>query len=377
MTQKKAIAAGHICVDITPSFQGKKVHSVGELLLPGKLINVGAATVSTGGSVANTGLAMKKLGADVSLMGKVGEDAFGKVILNVAAGYGAEGGMIVDPTSATSYSVVLAMPGVDRIFLHCTGANDTFCADDIPEEALKEASLFHFGYPPLMAQMYRDGGDGLLKVLQKAKQAGCVTSLDMAAVDPESEAGQEDWKQILEKILPWVDIFVPSVEELCFMLDREHYEAWNKRASGGDLTECLDLEKDVVPLADRLMQMGPGIIMIKCGVPGLYYRTTGADTFDELAEKLGLQTDEWAGREGFEKSFVPDQVLSGTGCGDTSIAAFLTSIMRGYSLEKSVALAAATGACCVASYDALGGLKSLDELERRIAAGWEKIGAEE
>ena len=61
-------------------FRTEKSTASGELLSPGKLLEVGAADVHTGGSVANTGLAMKKLGADVSLMGKVGKDAFGNMI---------------------------------------------------------------------------------------------------------------------------------------------------------------------------------------------------------------------------------------------------------------------------------------------------------
>ena len=83
MEKKKVIAAGHICLDITPMFPDRKVQHPGELLSPGKLLEVGAADVHTGGSVANTGLAMKKLGADVSLMGKVGKDAFGNMILDI------------------------------------------------------------------------------------------------------------------------------------------------------------------------------------------------------------------------------------------------------------------------------------------------------
>ena len=67
---KKVIVAGHICIDITPVFQGKSVSNVGDILKPGKLIQMGKAEVSTGGAVANTGLGMKILGADVTLMGK-------------------------------------------------------------------------------------------------------------------------------------------------------------------------------------------------------------------------------------------------------------------------------------------------------------------
>jgi len=36
-------------------------------------------------------------------------------------------------------------------------------------------------------------------------------------------------------------------------------------------------------------------------------------------------------------------------------------------------LAAATGASCVAAYDALSGLKSFEELKKKIEEGWEKV----
>ena len=64
---KKVIVAGHICIDITPEIKGKPAGSIQDLFSPGSLINVGAADIHTGGLVANTGLAMKFLGADVSL----------------------------------------------------------------------------------------------------------------------------------------------------------------------------------------------------------------------------------------------------------------------------------------------------------------------
>lgn len=60
-------------------------------------------------------------------------------------------------------------------------------------------------------------------------------------------------------------------------------------------------------------------------------------------------------------------MLSGTGAGDTSIAAFLTAVLAGYSPEMSMHLAAAAGASCVAAYDALSGLKPFAELEQRIS----------
>ena len=95
-----------------------------------------------------------------------------------------------------------------------------------------------------MQSMYENDGKELLKIMKKAKDAGAATSLDMASVDETSDAGGADWEKILESVLPYVDFFVPSVEELCYMLDRERFHEWQERAAGRDITEILDIEKD-------------------------------------------------------------------------------------------------------------------------------------
>lgn len=386
-TPKKAVIAGHICLDITPLFpqqwtpcpaenpvESLKPAALDEIMIPGKLIHMEGVDVHTGGAVANTGLGMKILGADVKLMGKIGNDEFGKIILRILKQYGYDGSedMIRTDEIGTSYSVVLALPDIDRIFLHSPGANDTFCCQDLNFKTISEAALFHFGYPPLMYRMYERDGEELLQIFQKVKSYNTATSLDLAAVDAASEAGKADWEKILSKVLPYVDFFVPSVEELCFMLDRERYEEWLKRAEGADVTFFLDIEKDVKPLADKLLAMGAKVILIKCGAPGLYYRTAEEKALQGIGEKVGLQPALWAEKEGFERSYRPDRVLSGTGAGDTSIAAFLTAMLQGKKAEDCVRLAAATGASCVESYDALSGLRQFTELEQKINAGWEK-----
>lgn len=371
--KKKVIAAGHICLDITPVFPGKSTARLGDILSPGKLVNVGQADVHTGGSVANTGLAMKFFGADVSLMGKIGDDPFGEIVRNILKAHGAEQGLLVSGQESTSYTVVLAVPGIDRMFLHNPGANHTFHTEDIPQEELEKAALFHFGYPPLIKSMYENDGAELQKMMKRAKACGAATSLDFAAIEPGSEADSADWGRILGNVIPYVDFLVPSVEELCYMLDRERFVQWQERAKGRDITEILDIEKDVRPLADRCMELGAKILLIKCGAPGIYYQTASQGTLEKIGEKLELDVSQWADLRGFEKSYVPDRVLSGTGAGDTSIAAFLTAVLAGYSPEMSMHLAAAAGASCVAAYDALSGLKPFAELEQRIQKGWDKI----
>ena len=370
--EKKAVVAGHICIDITPVFPEKEIRQVNEVLAPGKLIQMDGVNISTGGAVANTGLALKLMGIDVSLMGKIGEDAFGSLVLNCLEKYEAKGGMIISGDSDTSYSVVLAVPGIDRIFLHNPGANHTFSFEDLDFSVIGESSIFHFGYPTLMKKMYQDQGAQLRRILKKVKEMSVAVSLDMAAVDPDSEAGQVKWGIILEEILPYVDFFVPSAEELCYMIDKKRYESWQRKAKGRDITEIVTVS-DIEPLGQRVIDLGAKVVLIKCGAAGIYYRTTGAEKLGDLCEQLNLSPESWAGKEGFEPSFEPEAVISGTGAGDTCIAAFLASVLKENELEKSVQLATAQGACCVAAYDALGGLRNLEELEEKIEEGWEKV----
>ncbi|MCR5596092.1 MAG: carbohydrate kinase family protein [Lachnospiraceae bacterium] len=369
---KKAVVAGHICLDITPAIPEQSSSKIQDILSPGRLINVGNADIHTGGSVANTGLAMKILGADVTLAGKIGQDALGDMIMQIADRYDASLGLIRSSEDSTSYSVVIAIPGVDRIFLHNPGANDTFCADDLPMDAIKEAALFHFGYPPLMKRIYENEGKELVRIMRTVKEAGTVTSLDLAAVDPDTPSGRSDWNAILSDTLPYVDIFVPSVEELMFMLERDKYERLRRDHPDRDLTEIMSLKDDIEPLGDKCLDMGAKIVLIKCGAPGMYYCTKDRSAFEGFGERLEFNVSGWAGKRGFEKSFKPEKILSGTGAGDTSVAAFLTSVLNGCSLDESVKYAVATGACCVAAYDALGGLKNFEELDQKMAAGWEK-----
>jgi len=360
----KIIAAGVVCLDITPVFSGKKCEKLTDLLLPGRQLLLEGADVHLGGSVSNTGLALKILGNDVTLLGKVGDDEFGAIMRNRFAQYGA-GGLIVDPNGASSYSVILAVPGIDRIILHSPGCNDTYENRDIPEEALTDACLFHFGYPPNMRKMYENDGEELKTIFARMKEKGIATSLDLCSVDPNAESGRADWKKILRKVIPYVDFLVPSFEELLFMLDREKYD--RLCATGKDICEQIDPEKDGAPLAEELMKMGAKIVLIKCGTAGMYYRTAPEEKLGEIGARLSFDRKVWADQSGTQGIFPVENVKIATGAGDTSIAAFLTGILKGKTPAMCAKLAAAEGACCVTAYDALSGLKSFEELEAMVS----------
>lgn len=370
--QKRAVVAGHICLDVIPSFASGNA-GIETLLVPGKLVNVGPMTMSTGGAVSNTGVALHRLGIETTLMGKVGDDLFGSAIVESLRSYSdrlAEG-MIVSTEADTSYTVVINPPGVDRIFLHCPGANDTFHAEDVGDDKLESVSLFHFGYPPLMRSMYLNDGEEMERLLRRVKGRGIVTSLDMSRPDPDSEAGQVDWERFLDRVLPHVDLFLPSLEEIMFMLDRGRYEAFMGRI---DEDPFSSIDGDTLSsLADRLLAKGAAIVAIKLGEQGLYVRTT--DDSNRM-NRLGLfnlaETAElWLERELLTPCFVV-QVAGTTGAGDCTIAGFLAGLLHQLAPEEAIQAAAAVGACNVERADATSGVPDWDTVHRRIKAGWER-----
>jgi sugar/nucleoside kinase (ribokinase family) len=201
-----AVVAGHICLDMIPDLSGTSQDGFEQRFRPGHLVEVGPAAIATGGAVSNTGLALHKLGIPTRLMGKVGDDLLGQAVRQVVAARGGDlvGGMVIDGTASTSYTIIINPPGVDRAFLHFP----------VRYDVVVEVRLFHFGYPPLMKRMFEDGGAQLVEIFRRVKALGITTSLDMTLPDPSSAAGRADWAAILRAVMPSVDIFLPSIEEI-------------------------------------------------------------------------------------------------------------------------------------------------------------------
>ena len=366
-----AVVAGHICLDIFPTFNES---SAGAQLRPGALYNVGPALRATGGAVANTGLALHRLGMGVALMGKVGNDLFGNDILSILRAQGEHlvEAMKVSPGETSSYTIVISPPNIDRTFLHCPGCNDTFTAADLNEEILAQARLLHFGYPPLMRSMYHDGGEELARILQKAKNLDLGTSLDMAFPDPASPAGKVDWLKLLKRVMPLVDVFLPSIEELLFMLERP---LWDQLMQKGHIHIAEDI---TVPLLQRLSQqlldMGAAIVMIKLGDQGAYLRISpDIVRLKKLGKLCPSDILAWLGQEAAESCFKA-HFAGTTGSGDCTIAGFLTALLRGvFSPQETLRFAVAVGACSVEKADATSGVPHMFQVEERIAKGWHRL----
>jgi len=352
----KAVVAGHICLDIFPSFE-ECGRGAGRLFTPGTLASVGPALLSTGGAVANTGLALHRLGIPVFLVGKIGEDLFGRAILEGIRSHdsGLTRGMIVSKTEHTSYTIVISPPGKDRTFLHHTGANDALGADDVALASLSGARLFHFGYPPIMKRMVENGGAELETLFRRVKDQGLATSLDMCEVDPDSGAEAVDWPALLERVLPLVDAFLPSLPEILFMLECKQIEGIPVEYVNADVLRSL---------AEKIIGWGTPIVGLKLGEEGMYLRT-GREP------PLLANGAEWSDRELLAPCFKV-AVQGTTGSGDCTIAGFLAGLLEGRSPEDTITEAVAVGACSVEQMDAVTGVPARAEIRQRIRAGWER-----
>lgn len=366
----EAVVAGHICLDIIPTLETEK-ESLAALLRPGSLVDTGPAVISTGGAVSNTGIALHRLGVPTTLMGKVGEDLFGGGILDCLRAVDpvlAEG-MVVAPGEASSYTVIVSAPGHDRVFLHCPGANHTFRADDVILETVAGAKLFHFGYPPLMRTMYDGMGMEARGMFERVKETGATTSLDMALPDPSSEAGEVNWMMWLGMVLPFVDIFMPSVEEILFMLDRGRFDEMMEQAPDGDILPLVTPEL-LDELAVSLLNMGCGVVALKVGAHGLYLRTTTVrPRWASMGKAAPTDGEAWWAREILAPCFQVE-VAGTTGSGDCTIAGFLAAFLRGESPEAAVEAAVAVGACNVEAPDATSGVRPWSEVRARLDGGW-------
>ena len=362
------MAAGHLCLDIIPLFPDTGLRKIEEIMRPGKLVNVENAKISTGGPVSNTGINLKTLGNRVCFCACVGDDELSKITISILSQSGNAEGIHTLKGKASSYTVVVAPPGIDRIFLHNPGTNNFFTAADLNIDLIKQCRHFHFGYPPLMAKMFANDGRELVKVFKMAKEAGATTSCDMTLPDPSSPSGKVSWRKILESLLPYVDVYLPSIEESFYMLYPEKFIQMKKEHNNADLIDIFTPQQ-YSEVAGELLAMGTKITSLKSGHRGFYVRTSDAKRFSDMGRAKPGNPDNWSNRELWRPAFTVDAFGSATGSGDSAIAGFLSAFLRGLDIEDTLQYATCVGYQNVCVLDAVSGIKDWDTTTQMIKTG--------
>ena len=310
--------------------------------------------------MSNTGIAMALLGNRVCFNTRVGDDDLGRLTVDRLCAHGNTDGIRVAPGSTSSYTVVIAPPGIDRVFLHHPGTNHEYGSEDVARDLTAQCRIFHFGYPPLMRRIYENEGEELERVFRIAKDAGATTSCDMSLPDPTSPGGQAPWDRILERILPHIDIFLPSIEEAFYMLEKDAFLEMHRQHSGADMIDLFTPD-DYTRLADRLLAMGTKMTSLKSGHRGFYVKTGSKETLTSMGDAQPADAGNWSQRELWCPAFHAPHLAAATGSGDSSIAGFLSAFLRGTSIEEALKTANCLGWQNVQVLDAVSGIKSWDE----------------
>jgi sugar/nucleoside kinase (ribokinase family) len=315
MRMRGAVVAGHLCLDIVPELAAVPPSA------PGDLTEIGPARLSAGGCVGNTGGDLAALGAPVTVVADVGDDALGTLLVGLLGERVASTSQVRRrPGASTSYTIVLQPSGRDRAFWHHVGANAGFDGSAI---VLDSAGLLHVGYPSVLPALSAGDGDPLVALLERARRAGVTTSLDLAVLDPAAPS-LVDWPRLLARVLPLVDVITPSAADV-----------WSALGTGPEALE---------DTAERLVALGAAVAMVTGGGEGLALRTAGLARLRAAGELLGPA---WADRADLAPA-LEVEVVTTRAAGDAATAGLLYGVLAGLDPGEALRLAAHTAAARVA-----------------------------
>lgn len=160
-------------------------------------------TLEMGGSCCIFATQAAKLGLKVGVLGRVGDDAFGQLVIQRLQEAGADTQHIaVDPKLKTGLTVHLTKPG-DRAMLTHLGSLNVLTPADVQESFLASARHLHY------ASLFLHTGllTGWIDILKRAKARGVSVSLD-TNWDPDDR-----WESGLQEAFPLVDVFLPNEQE--------------------------------------------------------------------------------------------------------------------------------------------------------------------
>ena len=211
MKKYDVTALGELLIDFTESGMSGQGNSLFE--------------ANPGGAPCNLLAMLCKAGRRTAFIGKVGDDLFGRMLREKAAGAGIDlSGLVTDPSVHTTLAFVHTLEGGDRefSFYRNPGADMMLSEEDVlaHQELIREAKIFHFG----TLSMTHEGAEQATKAAVRiAREAGSILSFDpnLRLMLWESEA------QAREKIswgLSVCDVLKISDNEIEFMTGKTDLE---------------------------------------------------------------------------------------------------------------------------------------------------------
>ena len=197
------------------------VTAIGELLIDFAALSTDAAGYPTmkanpGGAPGNFLAALNAYGARTAFLGKVGDDAFGKLLIGTLADAGVETkGIVTDDSVFTTLAFVTFSPEGDRSFSFARkpGADTRLLFEELDLSLIDEARVFHFGTLSLTDEPVRTTTQ---KAVAYAREKGKMITFDPNLRPPLWRSPEEAREQILWG-LTMADVVKISDEEVEFL----------------------------------------------------------------------------------------------------------------------------------------------------------------
>lgn len=327
---KGIVIAGNIVVD--------SIKRIDSYPAPGMLSSILSVSRTTGGSVPNMGIDLKRLDSNLPVIGTglIGDDENGAFATQMMQ----TGGMDISrvkvlPGVATAFTDVMTDSRTnERTFFHARGANSKFSIEHIDFNSFAGCSIFHIAYALLLDSMdCPDGefGTVMARTLYEASRHGLLTSMDVV-----SEQGDR-----------FAAIVTPSLKHCDYLIVNEIESSRVCGIPSRDESGRI-IPANIAPICRALLDKGVRqLVAVHAPEGGWCMEKNGRFTF---RPSLKLPA-------GYIKSTV--------GAGDAYCAGMLFSLNRGDSVEKALDIGAAAAACVLGHQDAFG-VRPIAQIEKML-----------
>ena len=337
-SRKGIIIAGNILTDIV-----KQIDCYPKI---GMLANVTEISQAVGGCAPNTAIDIAKIDPSVplSVIGKIGDDEYGRFVVSQMSRYGIDCGKIsISPDKPTSFSDVMSMPSGERTFFHARGSNADFSPDDVDISGIT-SEILHIGYILLLDTFDmedKEYGTVMSRFLHDVQERGIKTSVDVVS---DSTA---DYKAKILPALKYCNYAIMNEIESSMLFDIDPYYE--------------DGSLNIENMRTIMVRMA------ECGIK---------DKVIIHCKKAGFCYDVKSGEFTVQPSVnIPKSAIKGSvGAGDAFCAGSLYGIYNNYDDKRILEFAAAAAACNLFAENSVDGMRPKSEIEKLIEEyGWEEL----
>lgn len=239
-----------------------------------------------GGAPCNVLSMLQELNRSTAFIGKVGNDNFGRMLMEVVSGQGIDvSGLAFDNEVHTTLAFVHTAPDGDRSFsfYRDPGADVMLTENDVPEEIIAGSKLFHFG---TLSMTHEASGNATKKALRIAHENGLMVSFD-PNLRPPLWKNLDDARKAMAYGFEHCDILKISDDEILFFTG----------------------EKDIAAGVEKIKKEYD----IK-----LILATMGKDGSMAFYKDMRIA----------EQSFISDKTIETTGAGDTFMGIALHNVLE-------------------------------------------------